>query len=104
MSRNKENRKADLQAKLKNISKSTNKQTASEILRIKNTLLELENSELEGLRIRSKMEWAEKSERPNKLFFNIEKQQGKEKEINSLVNEKGNIVSTKEEVLTCAEK
>ena len=77
---------------------------AAKILQLKQRLKEIEENEMIGAAIRSRTEWREKGEKPTKFFFNLEKQKGEEKQLNEIRDENGDILKTKDEILSHIQK
>lgn len=71
---------------------------ADRIRKVKNRLEEIEKEKAEGVRIRSKEEWIDKRENCARYFYEEERRKGKLKVMESVLDEGGKIVTSKEDI------
>lgn len=92
--------KTKLTEELATLLKQTRASDSPRILEIKRMLHTIDSEELNGVLIRSRKDWQDKGEKCTKYFFNLEKKQGKEKQIDEIQTENSQMISTKEQVLS----
>lgn len=75
----------------------------TKIRELKAQLRSLEEIRMEGAAIRNKVDWATKGEKCTKFFFSLEKRKTNNRQIESLINDQGNELSEKYDVLNFTE-
>ena len=71
----------------------------TELFNIQEKIKEYEYKQLNGARIRAKVQEIEQGERCTSYFVNLEKQRANNKQMNSLLTEDGTLVETQDEIL-----
>ena len=71
----------------------------TELFNIQDKIKEYEYKQLNGARIRAKVQEIEQGERCTSYFVNLEKQRANNKQMNSLLTEDGTLVETQDEIL-----
>lgn len=90
--------KNQLEQELNRIASSTSAQNAK-IHNLKRQICEIEEREITGAIVRSKMQWLSQGETSSKFFFDLEKKNGKNRQITELKNEDNEIITSKEDIL-----
>lgn len=100
MSRQTQNtQKKDLINELGQLTSSTDPASSRRILEIKAKLNEIEQEDINGAIIRSRVQWQNEGEKSTKYFYNLERKQGTERQITELRDEIGNIYKEKSDIL-----
>ena len=89
----------DLMKLLNKEIKCTDKESAKRVKDLKQKLKEFEDNEIEGAVIRSRVQWQAEGEKCTRFFFNLERQNGDEKQITEMKNVSGIVLTKKEEIL-----
>ena len=102
--RNKENNEKQLRAEMELLQGKIDNgieilDNIDRLTEIKNNLNTIIEEKIEGVRVRAKIEKMELGEKPTKYFFKKEKARGKQKQINSLLTEEGDIITEKDEIM-----
>ena len=71
----------------------------TELYRIQDKIKEYEYKQLNGVKLRAKVQEIEQGERCTSYFVNLERQRANNKLINSLLTEDGTLVETQDEIL-----
>ena len=71
----------------------------TEIVRVQDKIKESEYKELNGARLRAKVQEIEQGERWTSYFVNLEKQRYNNKSMHTLLTEDGKLVETQDEIL-----
>ena len=70
-----------------------------ELVRIQNKIKDYENKQLQGARIRAKVEEIEQGERCTSYFVNLERQKGKQKLMKTLTTDDGTVIDKPDDIL-----
>ena len=70
-----------------------------ELVRIQNKIKDYENKQLQGARVRAKVEEIEQGERCTSYFVNLERQKGKQKLMKTLITDDGTVIDKPDDIL-----
>ena len=87
--------KKNIENELNSKIKSLDPQSSKQVLELKKKLKEIEDRDIEGALIRTKVQWEREGEKCTKFFFNLEKRKGDEKSISELKTQDGMILNSK---------
>lgn len=94
----------NLQTKLERLIASDDPKTAKEIMDTKKKIKDIEEAEMEGAALRSRVQWQQEGEKCTRYFFSLEKRKGGDRQIKELVDKDGNTYNTKKETLEYVKK
>lgn len=76
-----------------------NQEDLSVLQDLKENLETVRNEKLKGSIIRSRVQWIEEGEKPNKYFLNLENHNFENKTISRLIDKSGNEITNQKEIL-----